>query len=426
MSTNAYISLFVLSLIVIVTLRKKMDVFSPARLFIIVWCVAIFLTELKFSKYQFEWSVYSWIILYLSCASFLLGTYYVYSINYAKPIHSVQTMRISLSKQNINVRLLYKMIVIFFIIYMVSYIVIYLYVGFIPVFTKRPDLTKSKWTLFGFGLLIHLAPSILYFSGLFWLVAKGNIFKKIKLLLYSAITFVTFIFLLQRFGIIVAILLLLVFLYYATFKLKFKVIFPAFLLIVLFIFAISNIRAGNVLVDYLYYSGGMKYSHDYAIFTEPYMYVVMNLENFANAVGKLNVFTYGANTFDFVFAISGLKHTLIEYCNINEFPHIITADYNTYTMFFTYYRDYGIIGSFVLPLVLGSVVSSIYYKMKQEPNINSITLYGICVFVILFTFFVPVLSWLNYMFNFFVIYFTTKIIMVKNIKKNIKYSEVSL
>jgi oligosaccharide repeat unit polymerase len=179
-------------------------------------------------------------------------------------------------------------------------------------------------------------------------------------------------------------------------------------------YGISTIRVSALFIEYLYYSARMKFGPQYAFLTEPYMYLVMNLENFANSVYHLNDFTYGYFTFDFVLALSGLKHWIAEYTYIEQFPYILNSDYNTYSMFFTYYRDFGLFGLFFIPFILGLVVSILYYKMRRKPDINSISFYGMFLFVLIFSFFIPMLSWLHFILNLTVIYFCTKLVVINS------------
>jgi len=205
------------------------------------------------------------------------------------------------------------------------------------------------------------------------------------------------------------------FMYYGTFKLKARYVFLLFLGMIFIIYGISTLRGSDIFLEYLYYSGKMKFGKNYAILTEPYMYITMNLENFAYAVQKLSDNTYGFFTFDFILALTGLKHWIFEYNNIQTFEFIVNASYNTYTMFFVFYRDFGILGSFFFPLTFGFITCSSYFRMKKNPNINTISIYGVFTVVILFSFFIPMLSWLHFVYNLTIIYFFTKMIIYKNV-----------
>jgi oligosaccharide repeat unit polymerase len=395
-------------------LKKGTDIFSPARLFAIVWTLVIGLTELKLSRHQIKWSMFSWLVLLISLVSVLLGMFIIYVINYNRPINSIPSIRNTIQKFHLGSQKLFNLTLGLFVIYIISYAAIYLIVGFIPLFTAHPNIAREKWSVFGLGLIVHLAPTIIYLTIFYMLVVKKDLNKKLILILSSMVAFITFLFLLQRFDIVISIVLSVVALYYGTFKFRARTIIIVFLMTVILMYTISTIRVNNFFIQYLYYSAHMKFSAKYAMLTEPYMYVVMNLENFANAVDKLSVFSYGTFTFDFALALSGLKHTLIEYNNVAELPYLVNGNYNTYSMFFVYYRDYGVIGVFVFPLLVGLVISTLYYKMLRNPNINTISVYGICTFVILFSFFIPMLSWLHFVLNLSTIYFVTRLVQVKD------------
>jgi oligosaccharide repeat unit polymerase len=413
MSWTSFISLSIFFVMFLSLFKKETDVFAPARLFILVWSLAIGLVELKFSGLQKVWSAYSWIVVFVNLFSVLLGMFIVFVFNFWRENKSTSEIRNSITLFSINSDLLYKLIVTLFLAYIISYLAIYLVVGFVPFFTARPDITRTRWNLFGAGLIVHSVPTIMYLIVIYYIKVQRNYIKKSYLTAILVITFISYLFLLQRFDLVIFIVLTAVFLYYGTNKLKGRYVLFFVIIIIAFMYGISNIRASNLFMEYLYYGGKMKFSKDYAIFTEPYMYVSMNIENFANAVDKITTFTYGYYTFDFILALTGLKHWLFEYGNIQMFPFLIDESYNTYTMFFVYYRDFGILGSFIFPLFLGIASSSAFSKLKRSPNINSISLYGVFVFVIIFSFFIPMLSWLHFVYNLAIIYFFTKIIVIE-------------
>jgi len=110
------------------------------------------------------------------------------------------------------------------------------------------------------------------------------------------------------------------------------------------------------------------------------MYVVMNPENFARSMEKLDHFTLGYFTFDPVFALVGLKYWVIEYFALNYTAYLISG-YNTYTAYWWYYRDFGVIGTGFIPLLLGVVIGSLYYSMRKRPSFQILSAYSVCVFV---------------------------------------------
>jgi oligosaccharide repeat unit polymerase len=402
--------------------KKGTDIFSPARIFMIVWTLAIGLAELKLSGHQIVWNLYSWFVLLLSLLSVLLGMFIIYVINLYKTVNTTFSIRSAIILNKIDSEILFKLILLIFFGYIVSYLIIFAIVGFIPLFTPQPNLTRTKWSVFGFGLIIHLAPTVIYFVILYYLTVQKMFGKKIIVGVILIITLFTFFLLVQRFSLVISIVLTMIFLYYGTYKFRPRNVMIILLFLIVFMYGISTIRVSTLFIEYLYYSARMKFGPQYAFLTEPYMYIVMNLENFANSVYHLNDFTYGYFTFDFVLALSGLKHWIAEYTYIEQFPFVINADYNTYSMFFTYYRDFGLLGIFFIPFFLGVVVSILYYKMRQKPDINSISFYGMFLFVLIFSFFIPMLSWLNFILNLTIIYFCTKFVIKNQTSSNVLIS----
>lgn len=407
MSIVSIISFIIFFVLIYSLTFRDTDVLSPGRIVLIVWSLAIGLTDLKLSYLQTEWTFYSWYILLLSVFSLLIGVFVVYVINVNKPLVSINSYRSIFKNENINRNKLFYITILLFVIYLISYFVSYLVTGVIPLFTLRPDLVRTTWGIFGFGLFIQTSPTIIYFSLIsFYLNKEKKTYRYFSFFIFLS-TFITYFFLLQRFNLIFGIILFGIFLYYNTNILNFKRVIIFSLIIIVLLYGISEVRTSKWVVNLLYYISKMKYSVKYAIFTEPYMYVVMNLENFARAVTKVEHFTFGYFTFDFIMALSGLKHWIAEYASIDNLP-FLNSGFNTYSMFFYYYRDFGPVGVGIIPFIIGYGISSIYYRMRNNFNINSISLYGLFAFVLMFSFFIPILSWLNFVFNLLIIYFVTK------------------
>ncbi|MGK9368118.1 O-antigen polymerase [Melioribacter sp. Ez-97] len=407
MNVISFSSLVLLLFIMIFSLTRRLDLLSPGKLFSMVWLLALGVTNLKLSRLQFEWPIISWVYLLIPVFSVLAGIFTVYVIYFDKEIRTLEYIRNSFKSINFADKKLVNVVIILFVLYAISYLVIYLYVGFIPLFTKYPNEARTRWSLFGVGLLIHLAPLILYFIIAYFITVKSRVYIKSLLLLLFFVTLISFLFLLQRFGVFITIILTVVLLYYGTNKFNIKTA----LILIVFLTGISylilSLRAGNLILQYFHQVSQMKYSARYSIFTEPYMYIAMNLENYAYATIKLKDFTYGLASFDFLFAISGIKHWLHEYIHFIENPYLINYNYNTYGMFFVNFRDFYVFGILVLPYLFGFITAFVYYRMRTKTDLNSITMYGIMVMVIMFSFFNPMLSWLFFVFDIIVLYVTT-------------------
>lgn len=416
MSPISIISFAIASLLILTFFKKGTDIFSPGRLFTVIWVIAIGLAELKLSRFQFEWSYYSWFVLIVPVFSFLLGTFVVYVIHTGGKVHPIMKIRNNFTISELNTQSLFGIIIFLFLLYSVSYTITYLIRGFVPMFTKMPEVARTKWGVFGYGTFVLSIPTIIYLCLLYLSLVQKNYGRKFWVTMILIIAAITYSFLLNRFYLILPIILLVITLYYKSFKLRPRNMFILFSIFFTVFYGISAIRLSRYAINILYYLSDMKYGIEYAIFTEPYMYVTMNLENFSNAVQRLDVFTYGYFTSDFILFPLGLKKELLEYMRIEEFPYMITSAFNTYTMFFIYYRDFGLFGVLFIPLILGGVIKAIYFRMRRYPSITNVSLYGLCVFVFVFSFFVPILHWIHFVFNVFLIYLTTMAITNNNMK----------
>jgi oligosaccharide repeat unit polymerase len=161
----------------------------------------------------------------------------------------------------------------------------------------------------------------------------------------------------------------------------------------------------------------MRFSAKYAIISEPYMYIVMNLENFARGVDRLDQYTYGYFTADSIIALSGLKHWIADYFSLVERPFLISG-FNTFPFLWTYYRDFGLIGMTICCFILGLSISFLYFKFRTQPNPVLLILYAISVFFVVLSFFTNILSLLTVVFNILVLIIVHSFFLQKKILPN--------
>lgn len=385
---------FAIALLLGATLfRKGADLLSPGRIFGFTWSIVLALSNLKLSRLQFDWSLLQWLFVLLGPLTFLLGIFVTYMMNLGLPSVTVGEMRRIARYENINTKILFHLIMTAFFLYIGGYFVTFLVKGYVPIFTFQPGAARIDYYLFGIGLLTHNMPIIVFFSVVYHLFTQENRKKKRVLKIVSGVTVITYFFLLQRFQLIMTAIMIFTILYYYTRYIRFRMMFLFFLAGVVLIYSVATIRSGKIIQLALYMTSEMKFSSKFAFITEPYMYVVMNVENFVHAMSKLEYFSYGSFTFDWFFALIQLKYPMKEYFGFVENPFLFSG-YNTYTFFWTLYRDFGIIGISLIPAVCGFVVGSLYYAMRSNPTLERIVFYSIAVFVMVMSFFVNPLGFL--------------------------------
>jgi oligosaccharide repeat unit polymerase len=409
MNLISIISFIICILVVLSTLRPNADVFSPGRLFTFIWALAIGLTNLKFSGFQHEWSTEIWLQVLIGPLSFLIGVLLVYSINLDKEIYSIKAIRSEKNLYHIDKDKLYLAVIILFLLFLFAYIVIYIKAGGVTLFSANPGKIRREFTMFGIGLFLHNVLLVVFFTTIYYLLEKKNKIKRRILLFTSISSLVLYGITLQRYQIFITLFLVIVLLYYHTYKIKFRFIFLFAVVVVIFFFIVSSFRAGEILFYVLYRISKMKFSPEYAVLTEPYMYVVMNLENYARSIAKNEFFTFGYYTFDFVTALGGIKHWISNYFNLVETPYLVSI-YNTYSAFWNFYRDFGLVGIFFIPFLGGLAFSSLYYSFRKQPTLLKIGIYSMFLFAVIFSFFNSIIGFLWFVYNLFVLIIVLKYI----------------
>lgn len=406
MTIAQVISLLIIILIITLSAKKGTDLFSPAKVFSLIWAVVILLTEFKFSGYQNNWTLFSWITLIIGLCSFLLGLYITYYLYLGKPLIPIKTIRENIQiTDKFDLRKLHIIIVLLFTAYIISYIVEVISSGNLPILSPNPDRARIDFGIFGFHLFVSLEPILLFFC-LEYLVLKTKRKKK-KFIVISIfiISFVSYFFLLQRYNYFLFFVISIGFLYYATKIINIKKIIIVTVVFISLLGVLQSIRLSRYAADFHYVISKMKYSNDYAMFTWPYMYIVMNLENFAEGVEKLDENSYGLLTGDWLMALTGIKHWSAEYFNIDR-QKFVYSSYNTRPFLWDYYYDFGLGGVFTLSLLVGIIIGMIYYQMRITGELKWIAIYSIFLFVLIISFFTNPLTSLNIIVSLFVLWFT--------------------
>jgi oligosaccharide repeat unit polymerase len=412
MSVISITCFFICLLIIVDSIRSSADILSPSRVFGFIWLLALGLAELKLSKLQHEWTFESWFLLLLGPIAFLVGLYIAYILNIDSPQTPLIKMRKQVLTQQINLVRLYWLIVFLFILFIIGYVSIILIGHEIPLFSAKPGAARVKFQIFGLGLFLHNVILIAIFSLIYCLMDKEHKSKRSIIILMSLISSLMYMVTMQRFQILMIIIISLIFLYYSTRYLRFSTVVPILLIAVLFFLWISTWRGGRLFIYWLYLTSKMKFSQSYAILTEPYMYLVMDLENYARALGRLESFSFGYYTFDFVVALTGLKHWLAEYFVLDDTPYL-NSGYNTYTTYWWFYRDFGIFGITFIPLITGMVTGWIYYMMRRISTLGWTLAYCVSLFIILFSFYNNMISYLWFFYNVVGLFFGYRFILKK-------------
>jgi oligosaccharide repeat unit polymerase len=394
-----------------VSLGKRSDLFSPAKTFLIVWTVAIGLAEFKFSGFQHKWSFYSWFVLLTGLISFLAGTFISYSLFSDKPIKKIKSIRENiLNSSKSKYKILFHTSIILFLIYLTAYILEVMIIGNVPIFSRRLDEARSEFGVFGLHLIVNFQLIIMFLNIEYLLLYNGKRIEKLIIWIIFIVTLLTFGLLLQRFNYFIWGAMTITFVYYASKFFSFKKIILVTLIFFVFLAVVQSIRLSQYVQAFIYMTSKMKYSKDYALFTEPYLYITMNLENMARAVKLLENNSFGILTADWIFAFSGIKRWVAEYFNVNARPFLVSG-YNTFPFLWNYYSDFGIFGVFLFPMLTGFFISVIYYIMRITGSVKWIIYYSLSMVLIIISFFTNPLTMLNFIVCIFILWFIHRFVV---------------
>jgi oligosaccharide repeat unit polymerase len=383
-------------------LRQNADFLSPARIFGMLWTFVLGIVQLKQSHLQLLWSSFDWFVALLALITFLLGIYISFIINLDRSFLHVTKIRQSIREAGINERNLFRFIIAYTVIYIFCFIAEWQIEGYLPIFTSDPDRARILFGVFGLHLIVSSANVILFLVIQYFIFVKANYRKKGILIFVFILGLANYILIVQRYGFVILLMMAFCLFYYSGKRIKPRTIISFSLIVLVVIIGIQSIRVTELFTYYVFINSQMKFSPSYAELTIPYMYISMNIENFVKYYPKIENFAYGFFTFDFLTALTGIKHWLAEYYNFEKFRMYI-GGYNTYPFFWPYYLDFGIAGLAIIPFIIGFIISEIYYYIHRSPNLVTLALTTVGFAVIMISFNSDPLTRLDMMFNFIVI-----------------------
>jgi oligosaccharide repeat unit polymerase len=383
-------------------LRKNVDFLSPARIFLMLWTIVLGVVQLKFSHLQLLWSSFDWFVALVAIITFLFGIYISFIINLDRPFLHVTKIRASIRDAGINEKNLFRFIIVYTFLYIICFIAEWQIEGYLPIFTSDPDRARIFFGIFGLHLIVSSANVILFLVIQYFIFIKANYQKKGILILVFVLGLANYILIVQRYGFFILLMMAFCLFYYSGKKIKPRTIISFTVIVIVVIVGIQSIRVTELFNYYVFINSKMKFSPRYAELTIPYMYISMNIENFVKYYSHIENHSFGFFTFDFLTALTGIKHWVAEYYNFEKFKMYI-GGYNTFPFFWPYYLDFGIAGLAVIPFIIGFIISEIYYYLHRNPSLVVLTLATVGFAVIMISFNSDPLTRLDMMFNFFVI-----------------------
>ena len=359
--------LIVTSFILVYINKKEYGYYTnPVGVFSGIWFLTIGLATLRLHHVQVEWKIMTWICLITAFVFFVLG-YYSQTLNFLKSkFEKKQNKNFDDNKKTALV-----LILIIFFSSLIS-IIVECFVCEIPMFSK--DIySYMNFGLFGLRYFGVSSALVLPLSCLYIAKFQKWISKKEWILLIIINILMLFVpFLIVSRGLVLSTLFFTLFTLCSIYKKKELFLIPIMLLIILFSWkTIGNLKnMEDAYLNKAFYMNlldnnkdnkkenitekanmGKKTTIKNIKLMRTYMYFCLNYDNFNLNVDKVK-YTYGKSFFYPIYVMTGLKF-ITQMEDPREKLKRIMYTFNTFSILFLPYMDFGVIGIAVFMFLMG-------------------------------------------------------------------------
>lgn len=336
-------------------------------LFTLAWVGGQGISCLKLSTLQDTWSYITWLSFFVIYIAFGIG--YEWGRKYSR----VEGKEPEKNKKKAD--RLFRCIMLLLVVSAGCFVIEIIRIGYIPVFSDEPY-SYSYFRMSALHYLHYCAISCILIPGLtvLWkkIDSEENKWRNGAIIIANIVAFAV------------------PFLYVSRFQFLFEIGVAA----VIYILVNKNMRKSTLVLlglvvcaayvvitlsqkrDAIYLNNvfKMKYTHMPVFLTQPYIYIANNYDNFDCLVKNLPKFSYGLRMlFPFV-SLTGLKFVMPNL--VPATVYLTSTELTTFTMFYDAYYDFGVIGVFVIALLIGVVAKVIIDIIKKSDNPVVYLLYG--------------------------------------------------
>ena len=336
-------------------------------LFTLAWVGGQGISCLKLSTLQDTWSYITWLSFFVIYIAFGIG--YEWGRKYSR----VEGKEPEKNKKKAD--RLFRCIMLLLVVSAGCFVIEIIRIGYIPVFSDEPY-SYSYFRMSALHYLHYCAISCILIPGLtgLWkkISSEESKWRNGAIIIANIVAFAV------------------PFLYVSRFQFLFEIGVAA----VIYILVNKNMRKSTLVLlglvvcaayvvitlsqkrDAIYLNNvfKMKYTHMPVFLTQPYIYIANNYDNFDCLVKNLPKFSYGLRMlFPFV-SLTGLKFVMPNL--VPATVYLTSTELTTFTMFYDAYYDFGVIGVFVIALLIGVVAKVIIDIIKKSDNPVVYLLYG--------------------------------------------------
>ena len=219
MTAAGVIAWSVVAVLIALLVLRRGDPLAPARTMALVWSGAIALCELKLSAYQHQWSFYSWVVLLVGPAAFIVGVAAISWANVTRPLLPVEEIRKRLVREagsRFDEGKFFWTIVVLFAAYVVAYAIEVVIEGTVPMFSARPDILRVEFGVFGLHLIVNGIMGIVLLSMEYLFLVRPTGGRRWAVIAVVVVSVLTYALMLQRYTFFVVGVIVLAMAFYTT------------------------------------------------------------------------------------------------------------------------------------------------------------------------------------------------------------------
>ncbi len=383
----------------------RRDIFSPARVYLLIYSLLLAVYSLNLSRLQTPWSITSIILFYGASAMFVVGCLIATLAAQGKftpwKLNLTHIRReLESDAKTVDWNWLYKVFLGCTALFILSFLVSAFLTGGVPMLTSEPDEARiaffSATLPTNYGLFF--GPIGLMLSAEILLLGNPTRFVRRICLICSAIILVLYFTMVTRFELFRFFLFFLVFYHYSKQSLGLKQLMAGFSFFLILFFAAFFIRVNANAVETFNEAIQVKLPKNIAWASNIYAYVCNDFWNFDFAVKRFiegdhfYPFQYGSGMARGILSQMRLEVPLIEGYGfdslMNESIRLIEG-LNTVIYVWHFYKDFGIAGTFLACLLIGLLTTLFYMNTMRTPTVFRLSIWAILAGTILLSFHVP-------------------------------------
>lgn len=408
-----YLLVFIIAVITSVVQKDK-DIFSPGRLFIILYSFLLTINSFNLCRYQTPWSPTTILLFGSSLGAFIGGYFIVVLLSKTVSGKAPTFLQIRQMLKNDAAQLDWSWMSLVALVCLSVFISVFIYdslsLHMIPMFAKSPDEARLAFlNKFPMGYVWFFGITGLMLATEAGLFGTLSIKRKWFLFSVSIVALMLYLTLVTRVDLFRYLIFVVVLFHYGKQKIKLQHLLLVGIFAVVLFSAFFIIRAGSTPLATLAEASSLRMPKNLIFLSSFYMYITNNFWNLDFVFRKFvdsNIGFYptsfGFELFRPIFFFNqteGAMSAMFNFDTIFNESAMAHRGYNTIVFVWHFFKDFGVLGCLLIPLISSILLAIFYTNTIRKPTLLRIDIWAIVVGLILFSFLIPLWSFWFVYFN---------------------------